>query len=162
LLKAGSGIVPIIGFLTIWYTVIIALVPANELPLDTLYGVIIPTYLGILAIVIAFTVLVVGSNGIKIKRVEEMRVAFKRLAGMYVVFTIISLSAMLLGTDLDANFVFTQVNINECSLSDDSISCLLDVCRVLAAELVVLIFPVGLGYLRAVINDFMDYKQEEK
>jgi hypothetical protein len=126
-------------------------VPPSNIPLNLIYEIGIPAYLGVLAIVIAFAVLVVGKNDIKDG--EYLRTAIKSLTLTLVTFACISIAGMLLGTEINGEIKLLEINMRD--FTGDS-STYLSLARILIAEVEVLSIAVGLWYLQAVVKDFLD------
>ena len=115
------------------------------------FQAVAPAYLGILAIVIAFAVLVIRREAQQ-EIGMHFRLAITGLVQMYVVFALVTAVGLLIGTDVSGDFVMTSMKLSEIVKSVDSI---LNVCRLLILQFAVSAFPVGLLYLYAMIRDFM-------
>lgn len=115
------------------------------------YEVVAAAYLGILAIVIAFAVLVIRRETQQ-NITEHFRLAIMGLVQMYVLFALVTVAGLLIGTEVSGDILLGSVALSEILESVDSF---LNFCRILAIEFAVLAFPVGLLYLYAMIKDFM-------
>lgn len=135
-------------FFGIFYFIIMN-VPSEDMPFSFLYGVVAPAYLGILAIVIAFAVLVADK---KEKPLAHIKTGVMGLVQMYVLFSLATLVGLLFGTKIDPSIL---VGKHELGAYIGQVSGLINICRILAVEFTVLAFPVGIVYLYALIKDFM-------
>ena len=115
------------------------------------YEVVVAAYLGILAIVIAFAVLVIRRETQQ-NITEHFRLAITGLVQMYVLFALVTVVGLLIGTEVSGDILLGSVALSEILESVDSF---FNFCRILAIEFAVLAFPVGLLYLYAMIKDFM-------
>jgi len=115
------------------------------------YQAVIYAYLGILAIVIAFAILVIQRRTQK-QATEHLRRALTGLVQMYIVFVLITVTGLLLGTDVNGEILTRSAELSEILSSVDSF---LNICRIIAVEFSILAFPAGLLYLHAMIKDFL-------
>jgi hypothetical protein len=115
------------------------------------YEAVIYAYVGILAIVIAFAVLVIQRRPQE-PRAAHLKRALEGLVQMYVVFALIAITGFLLGTDINGKILTQSTGFREILGSLDD---LLNISRILATEFTVLAFPASLLYLHAMIKDFL-------
>ncbi|HEX73931.1 MAG TPA: hypothetical protein G4N93_02120 [Dehalococcoidia bacterium] len=115
------------------------------------YEAVIYAYVGILAIVIAFAVLVI-QRGTQKNRTEHLKRALEGLVQMYVIFALIAVTGLLLGTDINGEVLTRSVEPSEIL---GSANAALNICRILTTEFTILAFPAGLLYLHAMIKDFI-------
>lgn len=141
----------ILIFFFILFYFIVTQVPAEKHYFSLFYEAVAAAYLGILAIVIAFAVLVIRRETLQ-EVTEDFRRAVTGLVQMYVIFALITVVGLILGTEVSGDILTRSMELSEILESVDS---LLNVCRLLTLEFAVLAFPVGLLYLYAMIKDFM-------
>jgi hypothetical protein len=115
------------------------------------YQAVTPAYFGILAIVIAFAVLVIRRDT-KQRITGNLRLAINGLVQMYVVFALVNVFGLLIGTDVTGEILTSSTKLNDIIGSADNI---LHVFQPLVLQFNVSAFPVGLLYLYAMIRDFM-------
>jgi len=123
----------------------------EETPFGSFYEAVIYAYVGILAIVIAFAVLVI-QRGTQKNRTEHLKRALEGLVQMYVIFALIAVTGLLLGTDINGEVLTRSVEPSEIL---GSVNASLNICRILTTEFTILAFPAGLLYLHAMIKDFI-------
>lgn len=140
----------LIVFFVLFY-IIVTQVAIGGSHFSPFYEAVIYAYLGILAIVIAFTVLVLQRRSQK-QATEHLRRALAGLVQMYVVFVFITVAGLLLGTDVNVEVLTRSVELSEILGSLDAF---FNICRILAIEFTILAFPAGLLYLYAMIKDFL-------
>jgi hypothetical protein len=141
----------ILIFFSILFYFIVTQVSAEKHYFSLFYEAVAAAYLGILAIVIAFAVLVIRRETLQ-EVTEDFRRAVTGLVQMYVIFALITVVGLILGTEVSGDILTRSMELSEILESVDS---LLNVCRLLTLEFAVLAFPVGLLYLYAMIKDFM-------
>lgn len=137
-------------FLCLFYLVVTQL-GIEETRFDSFYEAVIYAYVGILAIVIAFTVLVI-QRGTQKNRTEHLKRALEGLVQMYVIFALIAITGLLLGTDINGEVLTRSVEPSEIL---GSVNAFLNISRILTIEFTILAFPAGLLYLHAMIKDFL-------
>lgn len=115
------------------------------------YQIVAPAYLGILAIVIAFAILVIRRET-QNTVTEHFRLAITGLVQMYVFFALVTLGGLLIGTEVSGDILTSRIELSEVFGSMDSA---LNISRLLVLQFSVLAFPAGLLYLYAMIRDFM-------
>lgn len=145
---------PVYGILILFFIIFYFIVtqePAEKHSFSLFYEAVAAAYVGMLAIVIAFAVLVIRRQPQQ-EVTEHFRRAITGLVQMYVIFALVTVVGLLLGTEVSGDILTRSVGLGEILESVDS---LLNVCRLLAVEFAVLAFPVGLLYLYAMIKDFM-------
>lgn len=118
---------------------------------DSFYEAVIYAYIGILAIVIAFAVLVI-ERGPREEATQHLKRALSGLIQMYTMFTLITVAGFLLGTDVNGEILTRSVELHEILSSIDN---LFNIFRILAIEFAILAFPAGLLYLYAMVKDFL-------
>lgn len=118
------------------------------------YQAVAPAYFGILAIVIAFAVLVIRRDTQQ-SITGHLRLAIIGLAKMYVVFALVNVVGLLMGTQVSARILTTSMELNDIIRSMDNT---LHVLRLLILQFSISAFPVGLLYLYAMIRGFMSPK----
>lgn len=154
-LRNLQGIRPLLYGILIVFSVIFYFIvtkePAEKHSFTLFYEVVAAAYLGILAIVIAFAVLVIRGHTQQ-EVTEHFRRAIMGLVKMYVVFALITVVGLLLGTEVSGSILTRSVEFSEILGSADSF---LNLCRLLVVEFAVLVFPIGLLYLYAMIKDFL-------
>ena len=144
---------PLYGILILFFIIFYFIVtqePAEKHSFSLFYEAVAAAYVGMLAIVIAFAVLVIRRETLQ-EVTEHFRRAITGLVQMYVIFALVTVVGLLLGTEVSGDILTRSVGLSEILESVDS---LLNVCRLLAAEFAVLAFPVGLLYLYAMIKVF--------
>jgi hypothetical protein len=137
-------------FLILFYFMV-TLQPAEKHSFSLFYEVVVAAYLGMLAIIIAFAVLVIRRQTQR-EVTEHFRRAITGLVQMYVIFALVTVAGLLLGTEVSGDILTGGVGL---SVILESVDNFLNLCRLLAVESAVLAFPVGLLYLYAMIRDFM-------
>ena len=115
------------------------------------YQAVAPAYFGILAIVIAFAVLVIRRDT-EHPMPAHLRLPINGLAQMYVIFALVTVFGLLLGTDVTGEILTAGTKLTDILWPPDKF---LHVCRLLVLQFSVSAFPVGLLYLYAMIQDFM-------
>jgi len=154
-LRNLRGIRPwLYGILILFFAIFYFIVtqePAEMHDFSLFYKVVAAAYLGILAIVIAFAVLVIRRQTQQ-EVTEHFRRAITGLVQMYVFFAFVTVVGLLLGTEVSGEILTGGAGLGEILESGDSI---LNLCRLLTVESAVLAFPVGLLYLYAMIQDFL-------
>jgi len=115
------------------------------------YQAVAPAYFGILAIVIALAVLVIRRDTHQ-PITEHLRLPITGLVQMYVVFALVNVFGLLMGTQVSGYIFTTSMHFSEIMTSVDTA---LDVLRLLIIQFAVSAFPVGLLYLYAMIRDFL-------
>jgi len=115
------------------------------------YQAVAPAYFGILAIVIAFAVLIIRRDTQQ-SITRHLRLAIIGLAKMYVVFALVNVVGLLMGTEVSGQILTTSMQLNEIITSMDNT---LHVLRLLILQFSISAFPVGLLYLYAMIRGFM-------
>jgi hypothetical protein len=115
------------------------------------YQAVAPAYFGILAIVIAFAVLVIRRDTEQ-PMPAHLRLPINGLVQMYVIFALVNVLGLLLGTDVTGEILTAGTKLSDIFGSPDKF---LHVSRLLVLQFSVLAFPVGLLYLYAMIRDFM-------
>lgn len=154
-LRNLRGIRPwLYGILILFFAIFYFIVtqePAGMHDFSLFYEVVAAAYLGILAIVIAFAVLVIRRQTQQ-ELTEHFRRAITGLVQMYVFFAFVTVVGLLLGTEVSGEILTRGAGLGEIFESVDSI---LNLCRLLIVETAVLAFPAGLLYLYAMIQDFL-------
>lgn len=115
------------------------------------YQAVAPAYFGILAIVIAFAVLVIRPDKGQ-RTTEHLRLPITGLVQMYVVFALVNVFGLLIGTGPIGHILTATTNFNDIIGSADN---MLHILQLLVLQFAVSAFPVGLLYLYAMIRDFM-------
>jgi len=137
-------------FFVVLFYIVVAYVHEDTYDYRSIYEAIIYAYIAILAIVIAFAILILQRQSTK-KVTEPLRQALKALVQMYVIFVLITLTGLLIGTEVDGT-ILTTTTLGQLFTSIDSF---FNICRILALEFTILSFPSGLLYLYAMIKDFL-------
>ena len=151
LLSIGPGLfVILIIFFTLFYFMITQQSKIDNISL--FYEVVVTAYLGILAIVIAFAVIIRKES--KQSKTGHLKLAISGLAQMYVFFALVTVAGLLMGSEVNSDILSLTINIK---LSDifQSLNGIINILRILILEFAVLAFPAGLWYLRAMIQDFI-------
>lgn len=115
------------------------------------YEIMVPAYLGILAIVVAFTVIVVRREPQKIMPVH-LESVISSLAKMYVLFALATMAGLLLGSEVNSDILTQSIKLGKLM---ESVNGNVSIFRIFILEFAVLAFPTGLLYLHAMIEDFI-------
>lgn len=142
------------AILIIFYILFLFMVTRQSTVIDDIslfYEVVVSAYLGILAIVIAFAVIIIRKESNQ-TTAGHLKLAILGLAQMYVFFALVTVAGLLMGTEVNGEILTQSIKISEIPWSVNTI---FNFLRLFILEFAVLAFPAGLWYLRAMIQDFI-------